>query len=99
MLHAPPTVPMVQSIPTLAVAVDTIGGYNWRHQDDFSISILNPPNHPQVQEMESFFLKFWSLVVNESQTTASRAVKMKRTEMSCQHLNSRLFLRLRGTAL
>ena len=44
-LHAPPTAHMVQSIPTLAVAVDALGEYKWRHHGDFSISTLNPPNH------------------------------------------------------
>ena len=35
-LHAPLTAHMVQSIFTLEVAVDNIGGYNWRHHGDFS---------------------------------------------------------------
>ena len=35
-LHAPPTAHMVPSISTLAVAVNTIGGYNWRHCGDFT---------------------------------------------------------------
>ena len=44
MLHAPPTALVVHSIFSLAVAVDTLGEYNWRHHGDFSISTFNPPN-------------------------------------------------------
>ena len=43
MLHAPPTADMVRSISSFAVAVDTLGRYNWRHRGDFSISTFNPP--------------------------------------------------------
>ena len=50
LLHAPPTVHMVHSISSLAVAVDTLGGYNWRHRGNFSISTLNPPNHSKSSE-------------------------------------------------
>ena len=35
LLHAPPTAHMVHSISSLAVAVDTLGGYNWRHRGVF----------------------------------------------------------------
>ena len=54
MLHAPPTAHMVQSIPTLAVAVDTLGEYKWRHRGDFSISTLNPPPQttPKARKIE-----------------------------------------------
>ena len=38
---------MVQSIFTLEVAVDNIGGYNWRHHGDFSNPLLTPPHHTQ----------------------------------------------------
>ena len=38
-LAAPPTAHMAQVIFSLPVAVDTIGGYNWRHRGDFWISI------------------------------------------------------------
>ena len=34
-LAAPPTAYMVQTIFLLAVAVNTLGGYNWRHHGDF----------------------------------------------------------------
>ena len=46
LLHAPPTAHIVHSISSLAVAVDTLRGYNWRHRGNFSISIFNPPNKP-----------------------------------------------------
>ena len=35
---------MVHSISSLAVLVDTLGGYNWRHRCDFPISTFNPLN-------------------------------------------------------
>ena len=55
-LHAPPTAHMVQSIPTLAVAVDTLGEYKWRHRGDFSISTLNPPKPLQkLGKLNNFF--------------------------------------------
>ena len=34
-LAAPPTAHMAQVIFSLPVAVDTLGGYNWRHRGDF----------------------------------------------------------------
>ena len=34
-LAAPPTANMAQVIFSLPVAVDTLGGYNWRHHGDF----------------------------------------------------------------
>ena len=59
MLHAPLTAHMVQSISTLAMAVDNIVGYNWRHHGNFSNSTLNPPNHTQgLKNREKKFLKF-----------------------------------------
>ena len=55
-LHAPPTAHMVQSIPTLAVAVDTLGEYKWRHHGDFSISTLNAPKPLQkLEKLNKFF--------------------------------------------
>ena len=64
MLHAPPTAHMVQSIFSFAVAVDTLGGYNWRHRGDFSISTFNPlkgPNLDQNLKKKLFnFPSFWS---------------------------------------
>ena len=58
-LHAPPTAHMVQSIPTLAVAVDTLGEYKWRHHGDFSISTLNPPKPLQkLGKLKKNFFKF-----------------------------------------
>ena len=50
MLHAPPTAHMVQSIFSFAVAVDTLGGYNWRHHGDFSISTFNPLKGPNLDQ-------------------------------------------------
>ena len=50
MLHAPPTAHMVQSIFLFAVAVDTLGGYNWRHRGDFSISTFNPLKGPSLDQ-------------------------------------------------
>ena len=63
MLHAPPTAHMVQSIPTLAVAVDTLGEYKWRHRGDFSISTLNPLNGPVLCQnlKKKIILFFWLL--------------------------------------
>ena len=62
LLHAPPTAHMVQSIFSFAVAVDTLGGYNWRHRGDFSISTYNPPNRPilyqNLREKKNRFLGF-----------------------------------------
>ena len=49
-LHAPPTAHMVQSIPTLAVAVDALGEYKWRHHGDFSISTFNPLKGPSLDQ-------------------------------------------------
>ena len=46
LLHAPPTAHMVYSISSIIVAVDTLGGYNWRHRCDFPISTFNPLNGP-----------------------------------------------------
>ena len=54
-LHAPLTAHMVQSIPTLAVAVDTLGEYKWRHRGDFSISTLNPFKPLQKREKLNIF--------------------------------------------
>ena len=34
-LAAPPTAYMAQAIFSLPVAVDTLGGYNWRHRGVF----------------------------------------------------------------
>ena len=48
LLHAPPTAQMVQSIFSFAVAVDTLGQYNWRHYGDFSISTFNPLKGPNL---------------------------------------------------
>ena len=50
LLHAPPTAHMVHSIFSLAVTVDTLGGYHWRHRGDFSISTFNPPNGPNFHQ-------------------------------------------------
>ena len=65
MLHAPPTAHMVQSISSLAVAVDTLGGYNWRHRGDFSISIFNPLNGPILYQnlRKKNYSIFWALGV------------------------------------
>ena len=55
-LHAPPTAHMVQSISTIAVAVDTLGENKWRHHGDFSISTLNPPKPLQkLGKLNNFF--------------------------------------------
>ena len=55
-LHAPPTAHIVQSIPILAVAVDTLGEYIWRHSGDFSISTLNPFKPPKKpKKLNNFF--------------------------------------------
>ena len=63
LLHAPPTAHMVHSISSLAVAVDTIGGYNWRHCGDFSVSIFNPPNRPILyQNLRKKIIRFFWLV-------------------------------------
>ena len=52
----PPTAHMVQSIPSLAVAFDTLGEYKWRHRGDFSISTLNPPKPLQkLGKLNNFF--------------------------------------------
>ena len=48
MLHAPPRAHIVHSISSFAVAVDILGGYNWRHRGDFSISTFNPLNGPTL---------------------------------------------------
>ena len=48
LLHAPPTAHMIQSIFLFAVAVYTLGGYNWRHRGDFSISTFNPFKGPNL---------------------------------------------------
>ena len=48
LLHAPPTAHMVHSISSFAVAVDTLGGYNWRHRGDFSISTFKPLKGPNL---------------------------------------------------
>ena len=37
-LAAPPTAYIAQTIFSFPVAVDTLGGYNWRHRGDFWIS-------------------------------------------------------------
>ena len=59
MLHAPPTAHMVQTIPTLAVVVDTLGEYKWHHRGDFSISTLNPLKPlKKLEELNNFFLQF-----------------------------------------
>ena len=50
LLHAPPTAHMVQSIFSFAVAVDTLGRYNWRHHGDFSISTFNPLKGPNLDQ-------------------------------------------------
>ena len=59
----PPTAHMVQSIFSFAVAVDTLGGYNWRHRGDFSISTFNPLKdqfYTKIWEKKLFnFLGFW----------------------------------------
>ena len=64
MLHAPPTAHMVQSIFSFAVAVDTLGGYNWRHRGDFSISTFNPLNGPILcQNLRKKLFNFLALGV------------------------------------
>ena len=34
-LASPPTAQMAQAFLSLAVAISTLGGYNWRHRGDF----------------------------------------------------------------
>ena len=64
-LHAPPTAHMVQSISSLVTAVDTLGGYNWRHRGDFSISTLNPLKGPLLSKnlRKKIIQFFWALGV------------------------------------
>ena len=63
MLHAPPTAHMVQSIFSFAVAVDTLGGYNWRHRGDFSISTFNPLKGPNLdQNLRKKIIQFSELL-------------------------------------
>ena len=64
LLHALPTAHMVHSISSLTVAVDTLGGYNWRHHGDFSISTFNPLKGPNLDQnlrkkIIQFFFGFW----------------------------------------
>ena len=44
------TAHMVHSISSLAVAVDTLDGYNWRHRGDISISTFNPLKRPNLDQ-------------------------------------------------
>ena len=63
LLHAPPTAHMVQSIFSFAVAVDTLGGYNWRHRGDFSISTFNPLKGPNLdQNLRKKIIQFSELL-------------------------------------
>ena len=59
----PPTAHMVHSISSLAVAVDTLGGYNWRHHGDFSISTYNPKKANFVSKFEKKKILFFRLRV------------------------------------
>ena len=62
LLHAPPTAHMVHSISSLAVAVDTLGRYNWRHRGDFSISTFNPPKGANLyQNLRKKNIRFFGL--------------------------------------
>ena len=61
-VSCPPTAHMVQSISTLAVAVDTLGGYKWRHRGDFSISTFNPPKRANLYEnLRKKIIRFFEL--------------------------------------
>ena len=63
LLHAPPTAHMVRSIFSFAVAVDTLGGYNWRHRGDFSISTFNPLKGPNLdQNLRNKIIQFSELL-------------------------------------
>ena len=63
LLQAPPTAHMVQSIFSFAVAVDTLGGYNWRHRGDFSISTFNPLKGPNLdQNLRKKIIQFSKLL-------------------------------------
>ena len=63
MVTCPPTAYMVHSISSLAVAVDTLGEYNWRHRGDFSISTFITPNRPLLgQNLRKNFFQFFGLL-------------------------------------
>ena len=52
----------MHSISSFALAVDTLGGYNWRHRGDFPISTFNPILYQNLREkiIQFFGLLGWS---------------------------------------
>ena len=49
-LASPPRAYMAQGFFSFAIAVYTLGGYNWRHRGDFRISTKNTPKLSKLKK-------------------------------------------------